>query len=444
MPGSTKSNAPEIQGATAREIAESVESLIERGELRPGAVLPSVRSLGSQLGVSPMTVVAAYRELRQRGIVNTHERRRTRVSSRPPIASRAALPLGNDLRDLASDNPDPAFIPELTPFLAKIPPEVHLYGEKPILPALRELATARFEDCGVRPDALTVVSGTFDAIERILQNHLKQGDAVAVEDPGYTGVLDLVRALGLQPVGMLCDEFGPLPEELDRVLRAGARACVITPRAQNPLGAALDAERGRALAACLRGHPEVWVIEDDHAGPITDLPYVTLTEGRDRWAVIQSVSKSIGPDLRVAVVGGDVRTISQLEGRQLLANGWVSFILQQTVVALWRSAEVEELVADAAAAYSARREAVKTELAKRGIESFGRSGLNVWVPVNEEGTVLRNLMQLGWAATAGEVFRISSDPGLRVTTAGLPEAEAPQLAEDISLAINPGFTTTSR
>ena len=111
------------------------------------------------------------------------------------------------------------------------------------------------------------MGGALDAIERVLQAHLRPGDRVAVEDPGYPGVLDLVAALGLVPEPVPLDDAGVRPEGLQRALRAGARACVLTPRAQNPTGAAFDEKRVRALRQVLDAHPDVLVIEDDHAGP---------------------------------------------------------------------------------------------------------------------------------------------------------------------------------
>ena len=65
--------APALQtlsGRTAVEIAESVRELAERGLLSTGDTLPSVRALAEQLGINRNTVVAAYRQLAQAGIVN--------------------------------------------------------------------------------------------------------------------------------------------------------------------------------------------------------------------------------------------------------------------------------------------------------------------------------------------------------------------------------------
>src|SRR4051794_20472918 len=98
-----------IAGGSAREIAATVEGAIEAGSLVPGDVLPSVRVLAGQLGVSPGTVAAAIRDLRVRGVVSSEQRRRVRVASRPPVLhAQGGLVVPPGARDLSSGNADPA------------------------------------------------------------------------------------------------------------------------------------------------------------------------------------------------------------------------------------------------------------------------------------------------------------------------------------------------
>ncbi len=89
----------------------------------------------------------------------------------------------------------------------------------------------------------------------MLQAHLRPGDRVAVENPGYAALFDLLRAHGLVLEPVAVDERGMLPDELRAALARGARAAVITPRGQNPTGAALDAERARELRDGARRAP---------------------------------------------------------------------------------------------------------------------------------------------------------------------------------------------
>jgi DNA-binding transcriptional MocR family regulator len=282
------------------------------------------------------------------------------------------------------------------------------------------------------------VSGALDGIERVLQVHLRPGDRVAVEDPGYSAVFDLLSALGLVPAPVALDERGVVPAELRRVLAAGARGCVLTPRAQNPTGAAWDQARARELRAVVDAYPQVLVIEDDHAGKVAGVPAFTLSpRGRERWAVVRSVSKSLGPDLRLAILAGDPGTVARVEGRQALGSGWVSHLLQETVAALWSDPAVERRLVKAAGTYGRRRRALIAALARRGVAAEGRSGLNVWVPVAEEGAAIAALAGAGWAVRAGEPYRIRSGPAIRITVAGLRDDEIERLADDMALAVRP-------
>jgi DNA-binding transcriptional MocR family regulator len=421
-------------GSSASELVDSVEQGVREGHLPPGALLPPVRRLASGLGLSPTTVAAAYRTLRLRGLVTGAGRRGTRVNPRPSVLPGRPGPPPPGLRNLYDGNPDPRLLPPL-PASRRPAARSRLYGEPRNLPELLVRARRRLDADGIPAGPVAVLGGGMDSIERVLQAHLRPGDRVAVEDPAFTGVLDLLGALGLLPEPMGLDERGILPRSLERALRAGARAVLVTPRAQNPTGAALDEPRVRELAQVLGGWPEVLLVEDDHAAEVAGAPARTLaTAERARWAVVRTVSKSLGPDLRLAVVTGDETTVARVEGRQALGAGWVSHLLQATVATLWADPAVQERLRAAAAAYTERRAALLAALRREGVPATGPSGLNVWVPVSEEAGTVAGLAAAGWAVRAGERYRIQSPPAVRITAATLGPAETRRLAADVARA----------
>ena len=420
-----------ISGESAVKIARSIESAVAAGKIAAGDKLPPVRDLAKHLGVSGATVSAAYRILQERGVTTADRRRGTRIR---PTATAAPTPPPppRGVRDLAAGNPDPALLPDLQRHLRGLRVKQRLYGSQLNNRELATIARRQFRADKVPARNIAVVSGALDGLERVLRQQLRPGDRVVVEDPCFTGVLDLLAALALVPVPVEVDDEGLLPAGLARAIR-GARAIVVTPRAQNPTGAALTKSRARRLRAILRDRPDLLLIEDDHAGRVAGASYVTLIEpSRNRWAAIRSVSKPLGPDLRVALLAGDAETIAAVERRQTIGIRWVSHILQALVAALMKDRAVQRQLAIAEKTYAIRRQALLRALASHGIEAFGKSGLNVWIPVADESAVIQSLFQAGWAVHAGESYRIATGPAIRVTISALTPADAKRFARDVA------------
>ncbi len=427
-----------ISGRRGTEIADSIEAAVREGRLQLGERLPPVRELAVSLGVSTATVASAYRSLGDRGVLLADGRRGTTVRPRPPLSVPAPPSIPEGVRNLALGNPDPALLPDLRVALSGIRTDHRLYGESADLAELAALGRRAFEADGIAAGSMAIVSGALDGIERAIQAQLRPGDRVAIEDPGFAAVSDLVAACGLRAVPAAVDDAGLVPEGLELALRAGAEAVILTPRAQNPTGAALDIRRSRELGGVLDRHPRAMVIEDDFAGPIAGAAALTLTQGRERWIVVRSLSKSLGPDLRLAVLAGDEVTVARVRGRQALGAGWVSHLLQRLAVRLWRDPATRLLVERAARLYAERREALLEALRDTGLEAHGRSGLNVWVSVPEEGRVLRGLLAAGWAVAPGERFRHRSGPAIRITAATLAPEESRRLAGDLVASLGGG------
>ncbi|MFV9673439.1 MAG: aminotransferase class I/II-fold pyridoxal phosphate-dependent enzyme [Acidimicrobiia bacterium] len=433
-----------MRGRSAVELAVDIERRVAGHELLPGDRLPPVRVLATELELAPNTVAAAYRRLGERGIVIGRGRMGTFVADRPPVMLPSDPEVREGLQDLSSGNPDPDLLPDLGSVLRESSGPTVLYGDRSVDEELEERGARLMAADGVSADYLTVVSGGLDGMERVLQANLRRGDRVAIEDPGYPPVADLIGALGLVAVSMAVDDEGPQPDALGTALQKGVAAVIVTPRAQNPFGSAVSAKRATVLRSSLNRFPDVLVIEDDHAAAVAGPAMHSIAGGRERWATIRSAAKTYGPDVRLALLAGDSTTVRRVEGRQRLGPGWVSHVLQRLVARMIGDPDVTAKVARAATVYASRRQAMLTALRERGFEARGASGLNVWVPVPDETAAERAMEGRGFSVRSGNRFRIRSAPGLRLTVASLEEAEAGAVADALRDAVSdPGTGTRS-
>jgi DNA-binding transcriptional MocR family regulator len=394
-----------IGGTTAAGIAASVRDLVGAGRIGPGELLPPIRTLAAELGVNRNTVAAAYKQLVAAGVAETHGRGGTAIAGVPDVERDGASPR-RELVDLAGGNPDPGLLPDVAPYLAGYAPA--LYGAAPELPQLVEVARAHVEV----PGEIVVTHGAVDAIERLLAAHLTRGDAVAVEDPCFLAHISTLRLNGFVALPVAVDASGMRADGLERALAAGARAVICTPRAQNPTGASLTAARAAELRAVLDAFPHALVIEDDHFWALAASPYRRVTpESSPRWALVRSVAKFLGPDLRVALVMTDEATAERLHARLGPATTWVSHLLQHAVAGMLADPAIEALRLRARDAY-----------AERAALLGGAAGLNAWI---ETDATAEALAARGWRVRPAAAFAVGEPRhAIRVTTSTLTPDQA--------------------
>jgi DNA-binding transcriptional MocR family regulator len=262
---------------------------------------------------------------------------------------------------------------------------------------------------------------------------------VLVENPCFAPLLDLLETLGAEPIGLEIDDEGVIPEALTAGLTRLPSAIFLQPRAHNPAGGGLSDRRARRLAALLKGS-EVVVVEDDHAGDIAAGPLVSLGSYLAGQTVhVRSFSKSHGPDLRLAAVGGAGDIVHAVVNRRLLGPGWSSRLLQALLVELLHDERTVASVAHARRTYADRRAAFVLALAERGVTTTGADGINVWIEVADERTALVTLAARGVGVAPGTPFVVHALPTDHVRlTVGQVHDGVDVLADHVKLAATGG------
>ncbi|MHA6669571.1 aminotransferase-like domain-containing protein [Homoserinimonas sp. A447] len=433
--------AAEIEHRTPAGIAAGVGRLISSGRLAAGDRLPTVRELASELGVSPATVSQAWQALGSVGLIVSRGRNGTFVrepaTQRPNTRSSSHQSLQPRL-DLSRGTPDPALLPALGPALTRVSQraETPSYQDLSVLPELLNLLHTSWP---YPAESFTIVDGALDALSRSLEQVTRFGDRVVVENPGFPPFFDLVDQLGLERLPVAVDENGIVPASLKEALTRSPSVVILQPRAHNPTGASMPGDRAEELAGLLRGH-DVVVIEDDHSGDISTAPDVSLgTWLPDRVLHIRSYSKSHGPDLRIAALGGPARLIDRIIARRMLGPGWTSRMLQTILHdLLTNNASVEE-VAEARRSYAARQEALADALNGLGLAVRQADGINSWLPVSDEQSAIVELAASGIRVAGGSPFFAvdSAEAFIRVTAGAVPDDVLP-VAEALASAARAG------
>ena len=428
-----------IDGKSANEIFDSIRQHITSGALAKGETLPPVRELAAQLGVNRNTVASAYKRLVTSGLALSLGRNGTVVKETvAPVALEGGNP-HTPLTDLSSGNPATAQLPNLAQYLSHISCSPRLYGDTPVLPALADWAAKWMQDAMPAAGEIDLTSGAIDAIERLLSAHLLPGDSVAVEDPCFLSSISMLRYSGFSASPVPIDQEGMLPEKLEQALSKGARAVILTPRAHNPTGYSLSVARAAALQQVLNRYPQTLVIIDDHFALLAKAPWhPVITPQTQHWAVVRSMSKTLGPDLRLAFVASDKTTSAKLRLRLNAGSQWVSHLLQDLVYACLSDPDFQQSLEQTRQFYAGQQQKMAEALQAQGVANIAPGdGLNFWLPLADSShETAFALAKSGWLVREGDAFGVQAPAqGLRITLSTLNDNDINRLAGDIRQAL---------
>ncbi|KRR07449.1 PLP-dependent aminotransferase family protein [Bradyrhizobium valentinum] len=313
------------------EIYRQIRQAILDGRLRPGERLSPTRELAAALTVSRSTVTVAYESLLAEGFATSHTGAGTFVShqfeaKRPASKTRRSTARAIRVRRVWETIPLPRAFDRAARFDFRTGlPDASLFPHRAwrrvVARALRsrEMAAGVYENpagnrdlraaiarhigisrsVSASPDDVIVTNGTQQAVDIVARVLLEPGDVVAMEDPGYRPLKELLKALGARVIGVPVDSEGLVVQALP----AGARAVYVTPSHQFPLGVAMSLSRRRALLAWAERNNAV-VVEDDYDSEFRfggrPLEPLQTIDSAGRVAYVGTFSKTLLPALRLA------------------------------------------------------------------------------------------------------------------------------------------------
>ncbi|WP_218917394.1 PLP-dependent aminotransferase family protein [Luteipulveratus mongoliensis] len=342
-----------------RRLADGVAALVGQGRLVAGDTLPAERALATALAVSRSTVVAAYDDLRSRGLIES------RRGSGSRVAGSAAA--GTTVRDRRVDGGHGASIfqrivagpsddismiyavdpaaPELAETLQQVVDEdlpllLDDLGYHPRgLLVLRERVAAHLTRTGLptTSDQVVITTGAHQAISLIAQMYVRPGATVVVESPSWPGCFDLFDAASAAVVGVPMDEDGIAIPPLAAALKRHQPALLfVMPTFHNPTGHLMSVSRRRQVADLARRY-DVPLVEDNAYGSapgIRDLPapVAAHAHGDQQVLTVGSLSKAVWGGLRIGWIRTSAPIAERLSRHKALAD-LGSPILDQAIAA---------------------------------------------------------------------------------------------------------------
>ncbi len=315
---------PTDKRARSLQLYEQIRAAIVEDRLAAGDRLTPTRIAAADLGVSRSTVSEAYRRLVAEGYVEGHAGGGTVVSRMPPPAIRrprkgtALRPTaraagirsfgqptgGPSIHDLRPGSVDPSLFPTtawrrcLVRALDRPPGQ---YGDPLGAPELRSVLASwvnRSRGVTATGDEVVVTSGTGHGVDLVARVLVDPGAVVAVEEPGYPPVVELLRSHALQVAGVPVDGNGIVVDAIPR----RARLVYVTPSHQYPLGAVMSRARRLELLRWATRN-DAAIIEDDYDSELryTSRPLEPLQRlDRDgRVIYTGTFSKILSPALRL-------------------------------------------------------------------------------------------------------------------------------------------------
>jgi DNA-binding transcriptional MocR family regulator len=371
-------------------IAAAIETAISEGRLQNGDQLPAQRELADALRVTLGTVSRGYAEARRRGLLQGEIGRGTYIRTSERGFDLHHLHNRTDWGDTGTIHFDLNFpVTEGDPDLAaalltlgknKSLQELLHYRPTAGLGRHRESACRWISHLGLRvkPENLFITTGVQHGLQTVLLSQMNPGDALAVEQLTFPGIINLAHQLNLRLVPIAMDSEGMKPEALEAAARQHAiRGVYLIPTHQNPTTVTMPEKRRIEIAETVR-KLGLFILEDEVYACLETQPLPMLCDiAPERTFFVTSLSKALAPGLRIGYLAVPHDKRSDIEAA-MAATIWMHPPLTAELAGLWIEDGTAIRVAEVKRQAAIRRATILIQNLPQAVLHYRPGGLHLW------------------------------------------------------------------
>lgn len=388
-------------------IADEIVARIERGALRPGERLPSIRGASELFGASKNTIVDAYERLVASGqieskpgsgfYVSTHRPKRMETIEPAKVGAvdsvwllREQLEKRYEVR-VGDGRPPAAWMEgsEVGPYLRPVSrpgqrslPESYgsPYGLLPLRQRIAGLLAER--SIGAEPTQVLLTQGANDALDMIVRQYIEPGDPVLVDSPGYYPLFGKLRLAKARLIGVRRTADGPDPDDLAaKAASTGARIFFTQSLAHNPTGCSITLPVAYRLLRTATEHNLRIVDSDPFADVLSNTsPRLAALDQLDRVIYVGTFAKTLSASLRSGYIAANADTIARLADLKMITRANSSGYIEQIIYDLITSGRYRGHLKRLIGRIEAATGQANDTLSRLGLLVFGqpRGGFYMW------------------------------------------------------------------
>ncbi|MDO9237253.1 MAG: PLP-dependent aminotransferase family protein [Aquabacterium sp.] len=447
------------------QLAARFEQHIHQHLLAPGARLPSVRQCAQDHGVSAYTVVAAYDQLLAQGLIESRRQRgffvratrNTAVKADTGKAARAGHPFqpntpldattlikglfyepgGHPMPGLGTLPPDWLDAPMLGAALRKVtqgdrllPLTLH-YGDPAGDARLRHALSHKLGEFGIKAASSQIITtmGATQALDIVSRTLLQAGDAVMVDEPGWSIEFARLAALGMRVLPVPRGPEGPDLAVMAQLARTHKPKLYVTVSVlHNPTSAMLSPGHAHQVLRLAEAH-DFHILEDDiyaYLAPAHATRLCVLDDLR-RTISVGSFSKILTPSWRVGYMAAPAGLVERLINTKLLTTLSSPAVLEQAIALCLEQGQLRRHSERVIQLLDAARTRC-LQLARQSQCQFvsAPQGLFGWLDVGVDTERLTlPMLDAGWLIAPGALFYAQRKPStlMRINFASSQDAK---------------------
>lgn len=456
-----------------KQIENYIKNMIDKKMIAGNGKLPATRELGRILGVSRNSIIMAYENLEEEGILYTVKGRGTFVT---PIKSdfqekwsiswenklnkygrianeldivKNEIPWERGIISFKSISPDGELfnIEELKKsFLNRISIEEHRIlnygyakGYKPLIDWLLEYMKKKGVD--IEGKDILITNGFTEGLDMILSTFTKDGDKIICENPTHNTAIKIMKANGIDIVGIKMNDDGINEEELKEYLeKEDIKFGYLIPSYHNPTGLVMKGEKRKEVYEIFKEY-NVPILEDGFSEELlynsTHLsPIASFDVNGSGVIYLSSFSKILFPGLRIGWILADKKLVNLLESVKRCKNIHTSFLDQGILYEYLKEGYFDKNIKKVKRVYKEKYKFAVNCINKyiKPKKIWGEGGLHIYIELDNINSreLLEKCYKKKVIFTPGDIFSVdsSADNSFRI---GLPRVSLEEIEKGIKI-----------